>query len=544
MPRTTRSNGLKPGSLRGKDFLLSLTLVTLAFLGAVHVLIRSFYQIPNFDRAFDSLFYVSMADTLVSGEGITGFLGSLTSLWTPFYPITIAFIGLFGIDLVDAGLLVNAVAFGLIILWTGVWLYRYIGSQLLALSGAVAVMTSYTLTRLSSDVLSEPLFICLILLALAQLERFMRSDDYRQSAIIWSAVFAALAAITRYMGITVILTAAILILIGVRLPLSRRLKYAAIYCSISLVPLTIWMIHNWLITGYLTGDRSQSRSRTITLADMLSQIVDVFYFWTFPQDTPFNRWLELVLVVAVGLIAVGMILSGKKFGFGKVLGPTLPFALFIVVYLLVFIIVFPSATWSTVYDRYMAPIYVPTVGVVAVLFYRLYRSTIWGEGGGGGKWTAVKWVFILLIGIGYFGNINRAIRLSLDETTDRIEEQMASIEGYTRNSETIDYLIRNPIDGQIYSNESATLYGMALLYDVPELKGVSNIPKDPELSGCLSWIQKIRESDDRPYLVYFQEIRGRITESCNPAELESHSNDLELVTRTFDGVVYRVAARP
>ena len=538
----TRPNGLKPGPLREKNFLLSLTLVTVAFLGAVHVWTRSFYQGPNFDRAFDALVHISMADSLVSGGGFTSLPGSYSSLWTPFYPITVAFIRLFGIDLVDAGLLVNAAAFGLVILWTGIWLYRYIGSQLLALGGAVTVMTSYTLTWLSSNVLSEPLFICLTLLALAQLERFMRSDDYRQSAIIWSAVCAALAAITKYMGITVILTAVILIFIGVRLPLSRKLKYAAIYCSISLVPLTIWMTHNWLITGYLTGDRSFSRSRTITLADMLSQIVDVFYFWTFPKDTPFNRWLELLLVVAVGFIAVGMIRQVRNPNPGKlnpvkILGLALPFALFIVVYLIVFMITFPFASWSTVDERYMSPIYVPTVGVLAVLFYRLYKSTIWGE-----KWTAVKWVFILLIGIGYLGSISRAIWLNLDETTDRIDERMASIGGYTRNSETIDYLIRKPIDGQIYSNKSSTLYGMALLYDVPELKGSINTREDTELSGCLSWIQEIKESDDRPYLVHFRE---KITSKfCNPAELESQSNDLELVIRTFDGVVYRVVARP
>ena len=525
----TGSTTTKPRSFYAKDFILSIILVSVAFLGALHVLIRSFNSGPNLDRELDSLIYISVADSLVTGDGITTFSGHSSALWPPFYSISIALVGFLGVDSVYAGLLVNAVAFGFVIFGTGIWLRKYTGSQALAIGGAVTVMTSYSLTWLSSNVLSESLFICLTLLALAQLGRLIGSENYRQSAIVWSAVFAALAVVTRYMGITIILTAVILILMHTRLSLSRRLKYVAAYCGISIALLTLWMFRNWLVIGHPIGNRSASGSRAITLADILRQIGDVFDLWLFSRNSP--GWLGVLLVAVAGLVVVGMIRIGLV-RLLRDLGPTLPFALFIVVYLLVFAIVFPFASWANVHDRYISPIYVPVIGVSIVLSYHVYKSIIWG------KWVAARWMFVLIVGIGWSEGVLRATRLNFDETSRRIENRISTVDGYTYNSEVIDYLINYPIGGRIYSNEAIALFGMAVLYDVDELKRVYFIPEDADPRGCLSWLQQIGESDVRPHLVYFfEEIAS---ESCNPVELQSQSSNLKFVTRTSDGVVYEV----
>lgn len=517
----------KARPLYERGMLLSLTLVFVGFLGASHVWLRSSTQGPNLDRELDSLIYISVADSLVVGDGITTFSDHSSALWPPFYSITIALIRLLGVDSVDAGLLINAAAFGLTILWTGIWLYRYIGSQLLSLIATVTVMTSYTLVWLSSNLLSEPLFILLALLSLAQLGRFIGSEDQRQSAIVYSAVFAALASVTRYMGISIILTAVVLILMHIKLPLYRRLRYAVIYCAIAITPLMIWMVRNWLAIGHLTGNRSASQSRIITQVDILSQIGDVFNLWVFSQQT--SGWLGPLLLITIGLIAIEMILRFKS------LDPILPFALFVVMYLLVFTVSFPFASWARVHDRYISPVYVPVVGVSAVFLHRIYRGIIWD------KRAVIKWGFILLVGIGWLVSINRTVRLSYDETTYRLGLQITSVDGYTRNSETVDYLV-NSIESQsqIYSNEAIALYGLAVIHDLPVLKRVNFIHEDTELKGCLSWIKQIGRSDEQPYLAYFFE--DITSEACNPVELESHSNDLELVTRTSDGVVYKITA--
>ena len=507
--------------------LLSLTLVFVGFLGASHVWLRSSAQGPNLDRELDSLIYVSVADSLVVGDGINTFSDHSSALWPPFYSITIALIRLLGVDSVDAGLLINSVAFGLIISWTGIWLYRHIGSQTLSLIATVTVMTSYTLIWLSSNLLSEPLFILLTLLSLAQLGRFTSSENQPQSAIVLSAAFAALASVTRYMGISIILTAVILILVHIKLRLYRRIKYVAIYCAIAITPIMIWMIRNWLTIRQLTGNRSASQSRIITQVDILSRIGDVFNLWVFSQQTP--GWLGLLLLITTGLIVTGVICRFKS------LDLILPFALFVVMYLLAFTVAFPFTSWARVHDRYISPVYVPVVGVSTVFLHRIYRGLIWD------KRAALKWGFVLLVGIGWLVSINRTVRLSYDETIYRLGVQIASVDGYTRNSETVDYLV-NSIEGQsqIYSNEAIALYGLAVIHDLPVLRQVNFIHEDTDLKGCLSWIKQIGESDERPYLVYF--LEDITSETCNPVELELHSSDLELVTRTSDGVVYKIAA--
>lgn len=533
---------------------LSLPLGFAAFLGTQHVLIRNVNRGLNLDRELDSLIYISVADSLVAGDGITTFSGDYSSYWPPLYPITMALVGSLKIDTILAGFLTNIMAFGLVIILTGIWLHRNTRSQLLALGGAVTVGTSYTFIWLSSNVLSEPLFICLTLLALVQLGRFIESEQYRQSAIVWSASIAALAAVTRYMGITVVLTALIIILIRTRLPLFRRLKYMAFYCFISIGPLTLWIVRNWLYAGHPVGNRSGVRFQTsITLSDMLSQLSDVVHLWFFSKER--SGWLGLLLVVVVGVMAIGMI-RVVNYRWIRDLEPVLPFVIFIFIYLITHIVVVPSTVGSGIHDRHVSPVYVPIILVLIVLFYRFYKSIILDK-----SWV-IKWTFILIymgLGISWFAVVSRAARLSFDETAEKVEHLPLSVKGYTRNSEMIDYLISNPIDGTIYSNKAAALYGVAVLYDVAELKrvyyiygvdfvpgvdytrGVDYIPEATDPRPCLSWIRQVGESVRRPYLVYlFEEIAS---DSCNPVELASQSNYLELVARTNDGVVYRVTTQ-
>ena len=549
-----------PGAVSGSvdyGFSLSLALGFVAFLGTHHILVRNIDRGPNLDRELDSMIYISAADSLANGDGIvtfSGFLGDYSSLWAPLYPIAMALIGFLKIDSVQAGLLVNIAAFGLVIIWTGIWLHRYTGSQLVSLSGAVTVGTSYTLTWMSSNVITEPMFVCLTFLALAKLGCFIESEKYRRSDIVWPACIAALATVTRYLGITIILTAVILIMTRARLPLYRKLKYAAAYCVIAIGPLMFWMVRNGLSIGHPVGDRSGVRSQNAIadisagrnsafsiLADMLSRLGDVFDLWLFSKERP--GWLGLVLVVVVGAMAIGTIriANGRWL---RSLEPVLPFVLFIVIYLVVLFAVLRFTVENNVYDRYTSPIYVPVVVALVVILYRSYKNIMLD------KLTTYKWVFTLIAGVGivgWFAVVGRATILNFNETADKVERVTLPVRGYTRNSEMVDYLINNPIDGTIYSNEAAALYGMSILHEVAELERINYIhrvdyvPQIHQPYTCLSWIRQIGESDERAHLVYlFEEIPS---DSCNPVELESQTNYLELVTRTNDGVVYRVTTQ-
>ena len=540
---------MRVGSFQKRDLFLSAVLVLAAFAGAAHVWIRaSSYGGPWFERESDSLTYISIADSLATGDGIQIFSGHSFALWTPFYPILVAFISFFGIDSVDAGLLVNAIAFGIIILLTGIWLGRHIESRLVVIGATATVMTSYTITWLSATTLSEPPFILLALLALVRLGYLIESEPPSRSALVWSAVLAASATVTRYMGVTVIMTAVLLILMRWRQPILKRVKYAIIYCIISIAPLMVWMIRNWVAIQHPVGNRNISELRTITLTDMLSQTGDIIYLWVFSREPP--GLLAILLWVVIGLIAIialGLLcifltarVSDNEYLTNK-RNPELqsskylriPFAFYVAVYLVVLIGIVPSTADSDLKDRFLAPIFVPLVIVISFGLYQLYQSRIWN------RLPSMKWAFILLVFIGWLGSTVFTARMNLHETAERLELPYASYYGYTRSTEIIDFLIENTIDGRVYANNTRVLYSMAVIYDVAALKQVNFIHNSSESKSCSSWIQEIAESDEQSYLVYFfgEDTSGY----CNPVELELQSTYLELAAETSDGVVYQVA---
>lgn len=543
-----QGGGMRIGSFRKGDLFLSVVLMLVAFAGAAHVWIRAAsHGGPWFEREGDSLTYLSIADSLATGDGIETFSGHSFALWVPFYPILTALISFFGIDSLDAGMLVNAVAFGLIILLTGIWLDKHIESRLIVMGATATVMTSYTITWLSATTLSEPLFVLLALLALVRLGCFIESEPPSRSALAWSVVFAASATVTRYIGVTVIVTAALLILVRWRQPILKRIKYATIYCIVSIAPLMVWMIRNWVAIRHPVGNRNISELRTITLMDMLDQTGDIIYLWVFSREP--SGLLAILLWVVIGLIAI------TSLGFLYVSLTTrvsenanlanernaelhssnylmVSFVFFIVVYLVVLIGIVPSTADSDIKDRFLAPIYVPIVVVLSLGLYQLRRSRIWNTV------PSMKWTLIILVLVGWLNSTILTARMNLHETNERLELPYASYNGYTRTTEIIHFLVENPTYGRIYTNKTRVLYSMAVMYDVAALKQLNFIHNSPESKSCSSWIQEIAEFDEQSYLVYFFE--ENTSKYCNPVELELQSPYLELVIETSDGVVYQV----
>ena len=98
----------------------------------------------------------------------------------------------------------NALAFGLTIIFTGHWLRASVRSRLLIVLGCALVAFSTPVAWMASWALSEAVFIPLTVLALLSAYKFLRSGE--RSALIWAAVFSALACLTRYSGVVLVLT--------------------------------------------------------------------------------------------------------------------------------------------------------------------------------------------------------------------------------------------------------------------------------------------------------------------------------------------------
>lgn len=87
-----------------------------------------------------------------------------------------------------------------------------------------------------------------------QIDRFL--DSGQRSALIGAAVFTALALLTRYVGV-VLLVAMLpaLLLLRPAFPWRQWLWTGAVYGLIALPPLALWMLSNRLLVGHWTGAR-------------------------------------------------------------------------------------------------------------------------------------------------------------------------------------------------------------------------------------------------------------------------------------------------
>ncbi len=379
---------LRHSDMRRSDLVLSAIIVFAAFLGAAHILIRtSRYGILINP---DSLVYTHFAETLAAGDWFEGRLVN----WPPFMSVLLAFFRLFGIEPTTAGRFLNIMGFGFIILVISYWLNRYVKFRFVVVGTAVIIGISYPVTHMASWMLAELLFTLIVLLALVQMESFLSDVSFRYR-MASSIVLSALAPLTRWIGITVILTGIILIITRRNLPARSRWRYVFFYSSMSLLPLILWLIRNWIARGTLF----RSFASTNSLWDGLSQWDDIFYLIVFVGLEP--GWLEYLLwiIVALMLYETANFLHQRNFFFPHQniatflrekksersidnLGarPCFPFVIFTIVYLLVLFLSTPSGISDTILLRYFGPPYVTVIVPVAVWLDRSLSKTYQNSG--------------------------------------------------------------------------------------------------------------------------------------------------------------------
>ena len=302
----------------------------------------------------DSIAYMSVAKSLLAGDGFIYPGGELYIKWPPLFPMVLAVPGSLGIDGVTGARFVNAFAFGGIVFGAGQLFRMHLNSKVLILAGTVSILLSPVLLRISIKVWTEPLFTFFAVFFLYFLYRFL--NEKRMAFLLLMSILASLAVLQRYIGITLILAGVIAIAIGMRdISVAQRLKYLTGFSLISMVPIGIWITRNFLLASSVTGSRPNSYH---TILQSLGRTAETFTSWFIPSQIPFSA---AVIVLGVSLlILIGIVVSVQYKLNRRVnlqLDNAWPAIVFLTVYLLVLI---PAAT--RVYDpiglRLLAPVYV------------------------------------------------------------------------------------------------------------------------------------------------------------------------------------------
>ena len=496
----------------------------LAGLSAAHILIRT----ATYGAAvtYDSSFLLSTAINFLAGEGWRNFTGHPLVGWAPLFPLLLAALGWLGIDPVEAGRLLNAAAFGLTIFAAGDYLRSHLRSRGLALAATATIAVSLPLSDLASHFLTDSLFALWSLLALIQLAAFLQRGG--RTPLLWAAVFAALAALTRYPGV-------LLLLVRRTLPLAARLKDAVVFGAISSIPLAGVLTRNWTVSGTLTGYRKGSGQ---SLSDGLGQVAEVFRAWVIPPNAPdgvgYLLWSAAGLVVAAGAVVV---VSGRGFGLSKQdrgallgLGPVIPFGGFALAYLLFIVAIVPLVIHSQIPARYLLPVYVPLLLAAALLLDRFLSIET------AGYMAAAKWGLASLVLLGTLAHVGFSAHRNLTITA---EARVAGFERWTFNgaywasSETLQYVRTNLRAGTIYSN------GPTLVWFWDRTAAPGKHQKIPDglhrlTSDLLEWT-----ADGSPYIAWLRSEESFYDYDDLDIRLLP---GVEPVAELADGIVFRVTA--
>ena len=357
---------------------MPLDVLAIAIVGTVLILLRG----TNYgvDVDYDGTAYLIRAQRMLAGPG---WLIHTSGQQPLLFPLLIASVGIFDIDLVHVVGFINAVAFGLTILFSGKWLKNRLHSPLIATWATVAICLSVPLTSLASRAVSEPVFILFMVLALTQADAFL--DRNAPASLIRAALFSALACLTRYAGVTIVPAVALLLLLQRSAAFPERVRQGVTYSFLALAPCCLFMLRNWLLSGAFTWHNVKFQDYTLALdpqivhylRDALKEVVR----WALPISSNPQAgmqgvvdWLPVVCLL-IWVTSAGYIFL-RSMRHVRLNLPML-FGLFALVHFVLILVVTVLDPQDKILDeekRHLSPLYIPLVFIVSVAMDGLLKG--------------------------------------------------------------------------------------------------------------------------------------------------------------------------
>jgi 4-amino-4-deoxy-L-arabinose transferase-like glycosyltransferase len=231
---------------------LSFALLLLSLLAVALVILATRFGIGVTP---DSTVYLEAGRNLTGGRGLIALAadGELRPMthYPPLYSSLLALIGLGHVSIEAAARWLQAILFGANVLLVGLVIARSARNSFwLPMVGAVLLLTAPDVVAVHTLALTEPLFILLAVGCLATLAEYLK--NYRPGWLILAASLAALALLTRYVGVTLIVTGLAALLLLHKRDWRRRLGSAFVFGAIACLPMFLWSTRNASLTGSQT----------------------------------------------------------------------------------------------------------------------------------------------------------------------------------------------------------------------------------------------------------------------------------------------------
>jgi hypothetical protein len=297
--------------IKRQSWLLAGGVSTAAILGMVLIFFSTRWG-PGVGG--DATIYITSAQNLLAGKGL-GLIeadGSFRLLpySAPFFPIVLAFLNAFGLEIVQSARFLNLLLFGGLILLSGKITKEVTRSAWLAICVSLLLALSPILTPVFSWAMAEPLTLVLGFGGLFLMASLIKQPS-NKALLFLSAVLTGLAFLTRYSAAAFIAAAGLGWLLLSHLPWRKKIIQGLVFGVIALLPMLVWVL---VQLSYTSGVSSRSMEDAAgmagRLASFLPQFGDVLLSWLLPAswiDAPsYPRLINTILTWGFVLVQVGL----------------------------------------------------------------------------------------------------------------------------------------------------------------------------------------------------------------------------------------------
>lgn len=366
------------------------TLVWLVFtlvLSSVGVLLLLYHTRNGPGITGDSVSYVMGAENLVAGRGYSRTAGGGEAVpitgFPPGYSVFLASAAFLGDNFFQVGKIVNAVLFAVNIFLTGYLIWKFTQSVWASILGNSIILLSDDLIFIHSWIMSEGLFIALMLAGIHLILSYLESGDRRTLAL--AGLLFCGATLTRYVGIALIGTGLLAIIFINSKDFKQRVVDAALFGLMSFAPVLMWLMRNASLEGTTTNREFAFHPPS---KELITAFLGTANAWTFPLRLGIPKTLRAIISASVFALIPGAyyfssIRDGDRSG-GINRSPysKLPWFLGLLIPLYLIVLVanttFLDASTSTAgAARYLAPVFVVAVVWIIGMVARL--SQYWNH---------------------------------------------------------------------------------------------------------------------------------------------------------------------
>jgi 4-amino-4-deoxy-L-arabinose transferase-like glycosyltransferase len=422
-----------------------LTFSLFAAIGTFLILYATPQGLGLFD---DSIAYIAGARSILNGDGYRELWLASNQPMTHFPPVfssLLALLGLTGLDPLRGTRFVNSLLFGGNIFLLGIIGWKMTKSQIAGIALALLFFANYSLFRLHTTAMSEPLYIFLTLASFLTLYFYFQLKQKRW--LILTGCLVGIAYLTRYAGLALFATF-LVSLILLRETWKDRFSRSAIFIA-SFIPFAL----GWSIRNSLLADNATNRTlvyHPITQENIETGIFNISQF-LMPVEVWRRTLLQIpnfFLILASLFILVLLVWLAQK-GLTKFLKPNtetpeiLSFISTLYIFGYLASILF-SMTWfdaSTKFQlRILAPIFVSILIITVYFLYQLWYKQ---------KFLS-SFLFLLIFTFSIYGTINTITELRKGGVG------YASFQWF--DSEAMKFLNELPEGTRIYTNEAPAVY--------------------------------------------------------------------------------------